>query len=275
MLKIVAITSQRRSLKIQSIVCFSLLLMSGMVSCSTQSGDVRSFDLGDGVSLEMVWIPEGTFQMGSPESEDGHQSDESPVHEVELESFWMGRYEVTNAQFRKFRSSHDSGEYDGVRLDGDNQPVVNVSWEDAKAFCDWLENRTGQPFTLPTEAQWEYACRAGTHTRFHFGDSSSQLGDYACWDSGATFCPVGQKRPNKFGLYDMSGNVWEWCLDWYGEYTSELSKNPTGPTSGESRVIRGGFWDSYPSSCRSASRDKSDESRSIIIGFRPAFSPVR
>jgi len=261
---------------------------------SARSGETRSFDLGSSVSLEMVWIPGGTFQMGSPSSESGRGSNEGPVHTVELDGFWMGKTEVMNAQFRKFRSSHDSGSYEGNCLNGDNQPVVSVSWEDAKAFCDWLANRTGQPFTLPTEAQWEYACRAGTATARFTGDSDASLHGYAnaadatakrkwsnwtcfSWDDGyAVSSPVGIFKANQFGLYDMIGNVWEWCADWYGDYISGRQENSTGPSSGPTRVFRGGCWFIPPKYCRSAYRyGVTPERRSRDLGFRVCLSPVR
>ncbi len=232
----------------------------------------RTFDLGNGVSLEMVWIPGGTFQMGSPESESGRDSDEGPVHEVELDGFWMGKYEVTQEQYQAIMGSNPSN------FKGAKSPVEMVSWDDAVVFCRKLAARTGQPFTLPTEAQWEYACRGGSQTRFHFGDSDSQLGDYAWYfsNSGPKMHPVGQKRPNPFGLYDMHGNVWEWCADWYGDYTSGRQKNPTGPDSGSRRVYRGGSWSSCPGFCRSAFRGwDSPGIRYYDLGFRPALSPVR
>ncbi len=238
----------------------------------TRSGETRSFDLGSSVSLEMVWIPGGTFSMGSPSSESGRYDDEGPVHTVELDGFWMGKHKVTQEQYQAMMGNNPS------RFQGAKNPVEMVSWEEVMGFCRKLAARTGQPFTLPTEAQWEYACRAGSQTRFHFGDSDSQLGDYAWYsnNSSSTTHPVGQKRPNQFGLSDMHGNVCEWCADWYGLYTSERQKNPTGPVSGSRRVIRGGCWIRYPGDCRSASRSRiSPGGPYNYLGFRVCLSPVR
>jgi formylglycine-generating enzyme required for sulfatase activity len=266
-----------------------------------------------GVNLVMVWIPGGTFKMGSRMSPEevvkkygGKAGDEKffrdqhPVQEVELDGFWMGKFEVTNAQFRKFRPSHSSGEWEGRDLNGDNQPVVEVSWDDAKAFCDWLSEKAGKTYTLPTEAQWEYACRAGTETERYWGDDDETMGRYANvsdrtgqeaikklleknnvrweeWfvanttDGYVVSAPVGSFGPNKLGLCDMIGNVFEWCGDWYGRkyYGESPRRNPTGPAAGTFRVVRGGSWFNLPGYCRSANRYMSDPGlRDDLGGFR-------
>lgn len=232
-----------------------------------------TLDCGNGVMMELVLIPAGTFTMGSPAAESGRDSDES-LHQVKISKpFYIGKYEVTNAQFRRFKSDHNSGEYEGHGLNGDKQPVVKVSWEDAQAFCRWLSTRSGRDVRLPSESQWEYACRAGTQSAYSWGNDL---------DSAARFCnandpitkrqfewgwdafprddgfrvsaPVGSFQPNAFGLYDMHGNVWEWCEDWYGAYPSGPSTDPKGPASGDVRVLRGGSWYDLPSLCRSANR---------------------
>jgi formylglycine-generating enzyme required for sulfatase activity len=267
----------------------------------------------EGVNLAMVWIPGGTFKMGSrmsPEEvvkkyggaagDEKFFRDEHPVHEVELDGFWMGKFEVTNAQFRKFRPSHSSGEWEGRDLDGDSQPAVGVTRNDAKAFCGWLSEKTGRTYTLPTEAQWEYACRAGTETERYWGDDDETMGRYANvadqtardslkksleknnvrweeWfvakttDGYVVSAPVGCFKPNAFGLYDMIGNVWEWCGDWYGEnyYASSERRNPTGPAAGTYRVLRGGGWGRDPRLCRSANRyGAAPVGREDLLGFR-------
>ncbi len=246
-----------------------------------EAGDDNwSFDLGEGVILEMVWIPGGTFSMGSPESEEGRSNNEGPVHEVELDGFWMGKTEVTQEQYQAIVGSNPS------YFKGPKNPVESISWEDAMEFCRKLSQRTGQTFTLPTEAQWEYACRAGTTTPFHFGDTISTI--QANYDGNSTYgngvkgeyrqrtVPAGSFALNAFGLYDMHGNVWEWCADWYGDYTSERQKNPTGPSTGSDRVFRGGCWRNDPRDCRSANRDShSPGARSYSLGFRVCLSPVR
>ncbi len=235
---------------------------------STQSArlrEIRTFDLGSSVSLEMVWIPEGTFWMGSLESEEDRDDVEGPVHEVDLDGFWMGKYEVTQEQYQAIMGNNPS------HFKGAKNPVEQVSWDDVMEFCRKLSSRTGQTFTLPTEAQWEYACRAGSKTRFHFGDSDSQLGDYAWFagNSGRQTRPVAQKRPNAFGLNDMHGNLWEWCADWFGSYTSGRKKNPAGPASGSARVFRGGGGFVSTGDCRSAIRHGLlPEDRDDSLGFR-------
>ena len=246
-------------------------------------------ETASGMNMSMVWIPAGSFRMGSPTSESGRDSDEGPVRTVSLDGFWMGATEVTNGQYQAFL--RDSG-YDGAREadsdylkhirgdnnmpTGDDYPIVWVSWHNAQAFCAWLSRKTGKSYTLPTEAQWEYACRAGSTTRFSFGDSDSDLGAYG-WYSGNSnrrTHPVGTKRPNGWGLYDMHGNVWEWCLDWFGDYPSTPQTNPTGPNTGSNRVLRGGSWHDYPHYCRSARRSWfSPAFTSLSSGFRVVVVP--
>jgi formylglycine-generating enzyme required for sulfatase activity len=169
----------------------------------------RSFteDLGGGAELEMVWVPGGSFRMGSIDG----QIDERPAHEVTLNGFWIGKYQVTQAQYQAIMGSNPS------RYKGSRNPVELVSWDGATEFCRKLSKSTGKKYTLPSEAQWEYACRAGCQGKFCFGDSESDFGNYAWWggNSDDMTHPVGEKRPNRFGLYDMHGNVCEWCLDWY------------------------------------------------------------
>ncbi|MCD6326070.1 SUMF1/EgtB/PvdO family nonheme iron enzyme [bacterium] len=232
-------------------------------------GDERTFD-----GIAFVWIPAGDFMMGSPSSEKNRDDDEGPVHRVRIsKGFWLGKYEITNAQYRRFKSGHDSGDYKGHGLNGGNQPVVNVSWDDAKGYTEWLSRRSGGKYRLPTEAEWEYACRVGTPTRFYTGDADSDLGR-AGWygsNSGGKTHAVGQKAANGWGLYDMRGNVWEWCSDWYGKgyYGSSPGVDPTGPGSGSGRVGRGGSWGGNPGFCRSAYRYRfAPTSRNYDLGFR-------
>ncbi|HPB32200.1 MAG TPA: formylglycine-generating enzyme family protein [Candidatus Sumerlaeota bacterium] len=232
-----------------------------------------SVDLGSSITLEMIWISGGTFQMGSPSSESGRYDSEGPMHSVELDGFWMGKYEVTQEQYQAVMGINPSNFKRAAN------PVENVSWNDAMGFCRKLQTKTGHLFTLPTEAQWEYACRAGTQTRFHFGDSKLTLADYAWIRRSFTrrrTHPAGEKKPNQFGLYDMNGNVVEWCADWYGDYTSGSAKNPPGPSSGAYRVCRGGSVYSRPENCRSSARSHLiPENRGNTLGFRVARSPFR
>jgi len=231
--------------------------------------------------IEMVWIPTATFEMGSPESEEEREASERPVHTVELDGFWLGKYEVTQAQWEAVIGGKPSG-FKGVDL-----PVEQVSWDDCQAFIAKLNARGDCGFALPTEAQWEYACRAGTTTPFHFGQTLST--DQGNYDGNFTYgrgrkgvyrektTPVGSFSANAWGLHDMHGNVWEWCADWYDEdyYGKSPSRNPAGPTSGSKRVDRGGGWPSKPWLCRSANRNGiSPGYRGGNLGFRLAASPA-
>jgi len=213
----------------------------------------RTVDLGGGVGMEFVLIPAGEFDMGSPPSEEDRLEYEGPVHRVMIsKSFYVGKYPTTQEQYRVVTGKSPSN------FCGGELPVDSVSWDDAMAFCKSLAALLNCNIRLPTEAEWEYACRAGTTTRFGFGDDPSALGEYAWYsaNSGSVTHPVGQKRPNGFGLYDMHGNVWEWCLDYYGWYYYAVSPHvdPQGPEVGASRILRGGSWGDAPDGCRSADR---------------------
>lgn len=237
--------------------------------------------------MVFVWVPAGCFQMGSNSGE----SDEKPVHEVCLDGFWMAKYEVTNRQFRLFRSKHDSKNYKGVNLNNNDQPVVYVSWNDAKAFIQWLNSKTGQSFALPTEVQWEYAARGGTTTARFWGDDESRACQYAnvhdwasksrfsnfvrsyhkCSDGYAATSPIGQFKPNPFGLYDILGNVWEWCEDVYNSnaYSRHNRNNPLETSGGSRRVGRGGSWGNEPADIRCAVRYGIPSSETVnFLGFR-------
>ena len=231
-----------------------------------QTGEVATADLGGGVKIDLVWVPAGCFQMGSPDAEQDHQSCEGPVHTVELDGFWMGKYEVTQEQYEAVMGKNPS------KFKGAKNPVEQVSWNDAVEFCRNASQKTGKDLRLPTEAEWEYACRAGSTTRFCFGDSDTGLGEYAWYDgnSGKTTHPVGEKKENNWDLYDMHGNVWEWCGDLYADrYEAAAAKNPQGASSGPCRVLRGGGWSNGPQFCRSATRDGGSPSRTgISRGFR-------
>ena len=232
-------------------------------------------DLGCGASMDLVLIPAGEFSMGAPEAEKERQPHETPVHKVQItQPFYMGKYEVTNAQYRAFRPDHHSGD-----LDGPDQPALYVSWHDADAFCRWLAAKLGKNCRLPTEADWEYACRAGTTTRFYTGDAGGTQNSVdlakAGWSggiSGGRSKPVGQKAANAFGLYDMHGNAWEWCADWFDPdyYKSSPAKDPAGPDKGRAKVLRGGaywHWETYyfRSDARYAFRP---DGREPVTGFR-------
>jgi len=229
-------------------------------------------DLGGGVKMEMVLIPAGSFMMG----EDKGNNWEKPVHKVNItKPFYLGKYEVTQEQWEAVTGNNLS------EFKGPKNPVERVYWDDCQAFLDKLNAKTGGQggkFVLLTEAQWEYACRAGSTGKFCFGDDENQLGEYA-WhgkNSGSKTHPVGQKKPNAWGLYDMHGNVWEWCADWYGEgyYAKSPADDPSGPTTGEYRVNRGGSW-GPAGLCRSALRG-ADVPGSLFndLGLRVARVPA-
>jgi formylglycine-generating enzyme required for sulfatase activity len=203
--------------------------------------------------IEMEAIKGGTFQMGSKESRD-----EQPIHSVTLNSFNIGKTEVTQAQWKSIMGSNPSN------FKGDNLPVENVSWDDVQIFIGKLKAKTGKTYRLPTEAEWEYAAGKIDET---------SLGDYAWYDvnSNKTTHPVGTKQPNQFGLYDMGGNVWEWCNDWYEAdyYSKSQPENPKGPSASSSRVRRGGSWLDGASYCRVAFRGNGTPViRSYTLGFR-------
>ncbi|MCK5173092.1 MAG: formylglycine-generating enzyme family protein, partial [Planctomycetes bacterium] len=232
------------------------------------------------IDIKLVSIPAGEFMMGSPLSEKGREDYEGPQHRVKIsKGFYMGAYEVTQAQYEAIMGSNPS------QVKGDNLPVGRVSWEMAMGFCRKLSQKEGRAYRLPTEAEWEYACRAGTATAYSFGNSSSSIGDYAwCGDYSSIGNydreprPVGQKKPNSFGLHDMHGNLMEWCLDRYDEdenyYTNSPGVDPQGPSSSmariwDFRVLRGGCRYYFPEQCRSASREwLVQESGGNGTGFR-------
>ena len=256
---------------------------------ASQPAKELTLDLGNGVSLKLVQIPAGKFTMGSPKDEKDRGDDEglppgkwvndNPQIEVTISKpFYLGVTHVTVDQYAQFvKDTGQKHEEPGFKQPGDH-PVVNVSWDDAQAFCQWLSKKSGKTVVLPMEAQWEYACRAGTKTRFSFGDKDDDLGDYG-WYAGNSMDkdkdarmthPVGQKKPNAWGLYDVHGNAYQWCSDYYAEYTG-AGTDPTGPKDGSLRVLRGGSWGSTPRNCRSANRGRSDpDRRNDDFGFRMA-----
>lgn len=232
----------------------------------------------------MVWIRPGSFVMGSPPVEKDRDLDEDPLTEVIFPlGFWMGKHEVTQREYEKVMTTNPSW------FKGDSsRPVEQVSWDEAVAYCtrltqmEFLSGRLppGYAYRLPTEAEFEYACRAGTTTRFNYGDDLdySQLPEYAWYSANSEQAshPVGQKKPNGFGLYDMHGNVWEWCLDWYRErYPGGTVERPLGPATGQTRIFRGGGWDYHAHSCRSAYRNSvAPSQRRLYVGFRVVLAPV-
>jgi len=243
----------------------------GAAKTQATAGDAKDapkeilLKVSDKESIKAVLIPAGKFTMGSPEVDKDRYYDESPQHEVTLtKSFYMGIYEVTQAQFEAVMGKNPSP------TKGDANPVEDVSWADSVAFCQKLSQMSGKTVRLPTEAEWEYACRAGTTTRFSFGDDETQLGDYGWYseNSGHQSRPVGQKKPNPWVLYDMHGNVFEWCSNSRGIVeayrTAQPVTDPQGPDAqakggsgrggGGMHVLRGGSWVYAAQKCRSATR---------------------
>ncbi|MBN2590023.1 MAG: SUMF1/EgtB/PvdO family nonheme iron enzyme [Sedimentisphaerales bacterium] len=246
-----------------------------------KQGEIKINSIG----MKFVYIPAGEFMMGSPLDEAGREVSEGPQHSVKISrGFWMGVYEVTQAEYNAIMGSNPSYFTKGFVIDkgflglgvkrisdeASQHPVEVICWNDATEFCRKLSQKEGKTYSLPTEAQWEYACRAGTQTLFSFGDEDYLLGDYA-WYLTDRVHPVGQKKANAFGLYDMHGNVWEWCQDWYEEnyYSNFTGVDPQGPSSGSYHVLRGGSWYDDPSYCRSAARLWNEpEVTSNNYGFR-------
>lgn len=270
-----------RPRRLSAILC--LLLGSATLSAAGEStpepGDRQVIDLGSGVTLALVWVPAGSFTMGSPEEEERRYDREGPQTEVTLtDGFWMAETPVTQAQYTVLMNLNPS-EHIGL-----SYPVHNVSFSDALEFCAALSTLSGLHVNLPTEAQWEYACRAGTTTRFYIGNSlleeDSCLDDgirgqymWFCPNSGEQTNPVGQKLPNDFGLYDMHGNVWEWIEDWYHDtYPGGSVTDPTGPSESTAwGLLRGGSWRNWARTCRSAERNSASRTvRFSNKGFRLA-----
>ena len=237
-------------------------------------------DLGNGVKLEMIAIPGGTFLMGSPENEAERQDYESPKHQVTVPSFFMGKYPLTQAQYQAILGSNPS------YFKGNNRPVETVSWDDAVLFCQKLSQRKGKSYRLPSEAEWEYACRAGTKTPFSFGDNITP--DLVNYNGNYPYksAPKGEYReqttdvetftPNSFGLYDMHGNVWEWCEDdWHENYINAPTDGSAWNSQSDSRykLLRGGSWGYFARNCRAAHRYRySRDNRDFNYGFRVVSS---
>ena len=225
-------------------------------------------NLGKGITVEMVYIPPGEFMMGSIFSDD-----EQPIHKVKLQEFYLGKYPITQAQYQRIMGENVSD------FRGENNPVECVSWNDAQEFCRRLSQLTGKKYLLPSEAQWEYACRAGvTEEESCFGNDENQLKEYSWYhmNSERKTHPVGQKKPNNWGLYDMHGNVWEWCQDSYIDNYQNTPKDGTAykNESTEYTVLRGGSWFIGSMYCRSAKRTRATyDSISSDVGFRVMCLP--
>lgn len=232
------------------------------------------------VALEMIEVPAGRFSMGSTRAEGG--DDERPQHPVAIGRFYMARALVTQAQWQAVM-----GRRPAARFRGDDLPVENVSWVEAQAFCERLSRHAGRAYGLPSEAQWEYACRAGTRTPFAYGDTLA--GDLANYCAEHTYraerpgpyrhmtTPAGAFPPNPFGFYDLHGNLWEWCADaWHDDYTAAPGGDTPWQARGDQdgRVVRGGSWHDVPAACRSAARTRYEAGQGDdFVGFRVAWKP--
>ena len=239
---------------------------------------------GTGLSFEMVSIPGGKFVMGSPANEAGRKGDEGPAREVQIKPFYLCITETTLDLFINYyeetMQSEKDGDGEGKKVDAvtgptpvygdltmgwsmEGRPAIAMTWHNAMRYCRWLSKKTGKKYRLPTEAEWEYACRAGTKTAYFSGDDPSKLDDYAWFeDNGDEMThPVGKRRPNPWGLYDMLGNVREWVFDFYspGYYSKARKQNPSGPKAGKVHCARGGAWDSPSDQLRSAARAFEEE----------------
>ena len=284
-------------------------VMATCLSSAEQAMAQADKELSNSIGMKLVLIPKGTFQMGSPESEEGHEKNETH-HEVTIsENYYLGVTEVTQEQYKKVMGTNP-GRFQGEEISGDssNHPVEQVSWDDAVEFCKKLsdvpeEKKAGRVYRLPTEAEWEFACRAGSEKAFFFGDDRRDLADYAWFlnnsgdkemdfaallnrlkdnprgymdtllSAGWATHPVGEKKPNAWGLHDMHGNVWEWCSDYYGDYPKGAVTDPVKSKKGSLRVFRGGSWDVEAAGCRSAFRlYGGPSSGGPNLGFRVALS---
>ena len=257
--KFLGIQSQNNHLKTFTFEVVTTNAKGSIINKRNHSANYFVEDLGNGVKLEMVEIPAGTFYMGSPENEAKRLDSESPQHQVNVPSFFIGKYPLTQAQYQAIMGNNPA------HFKGNNRPVECVSWNDAVNFCQKLSQKTGKNYKLPSEAQWEYACRAGTTTPFYFGESITP--DLVNYDGNYAYAaaPKGKYReqttdvgtfpPNAFGLYDMHGNVWEWCEDdWQENYVNAPISGSALISLSKHKLLRGGSWGNNPEYCRSACR---------------------
>ena len=225
----------------------------------------------NGVSFDMVYVEGGSFDMGATSEQGSDAYDwEKPVHRVTLSGYYIGKCEVTQELWEAVMGSNPS------YFKGAQNPVEQVSWNDCQEFISRLNSLTGRTFRLPTEAEWEYAARGGNKSRHFKYSGSDNIGNVAWyWDnSGYETHAVGTKSPNELGIYDMSGNVWEWCSDWYGDYSAGAQTNPQGPSSGSYRVLRGGSWSNNARDCRVSYRSSNGPNYGIkIFGLRLVLVP--
>ena len=263
---------------------YLMLCLACFAGCSKDHDDDGKIKIGEdftetvsGVEIEMIYVKGGTFRMGATEEQgDDAYDSEKPVHSVTLSDYYIGKFEVTQGLWEKVMGTtiHEQlikADYSSTYGVGSDYPMYYVNWEEAQEFCTRLGQLTGKNYALPTEAQWEYAARGGVKSRGYKYSGSNTIGNVAWYrdNSSSSTHPVATKQPNELGLYDMSGNVWEWCSDWHGSYSSESQSNPTGPSTGSGRVLRGGSWSFNARSCRVSNRLYSyPSSRYFNSGFR-------
>ena len=254
----------------QSSVTQPTVVQQPVAQTSVTNSDNITIPVKDGISIDMVRVEAGTFTMGATPEMKNPFDDEKPTHQVTLTNdYYIGKYEVTQALWKAVMGNNPS------KHKGDNLPVEQVSWNDCQEFISKLNKKTGRIFRLPTEAEWEYAARGGNKSRGYQYSGSNNLSDVAWYDnnSGSKTHAVGTKQANELGLYDMSGNVYEWCQDWKGKYSSSSQVNPTGANSGSDRVCRGGCWYYAARLCCSSYRsDDNPYSRRKYVGFRLVLS---
>ena len=271
----------------QNIVSQPAVAQQPMEQTPVTNVDNISIPVMDGISIDMVRVEAGTFTMGATAEMKDPWNNEKPTHRVTLTNdYYIGKYEVTQALWKAVMGNNPSNfkgdnlwkALMGIKLSkfkGDNLPVDSVSWDDCQDFLSKLNRITGKTFRLPTEAEWEYAARGANKSRGYQYSGSNNLLDVA-WvrdNSGSKTHAVGTKQPNELGIYDMSGNVWEWCQDWFGAYSSSSQVNPTGANSGSYRVFRGGGWGSYAMGCRSSCRGSDTPGdRGSYLGLRLVLS---
>ena len=264
----ITLTKEAKAIQ-QNIVSQPAVAQQPVVQAPIANSDIITIPVKDGISIDMVRVEAGTFTMGATAEMKDPYDDEKPTHQVTLTNdYYIGKYEVTQALWKAVMGKKPS------KFKGDNLPVEQVSWDDCQKFISKLNRITGKTFRLPTEAEWEYAARGGNKSRGYQYSGSNNLSDVAWFldNSGEMTHAVGTKQPNELGIYDMSGNVFEWCQDRFGEYDSSSQVNPTGANSGFYRVYRGGSWSDNDRYCRSSYRGDLTPNYSYFLGLRLVLS---
>ena len=247
----------------------TLIVSLASLAAAGQKEAPKAKAITNSIGMKMVWIEPGRFMMGSGPDEKGSEEDESPQHKVTLtKGFYIGATEVTQQQWEKLMGP---GRWVGNRniARGEKLPAIMMTWAEANSFCRKLGEKEGRRYRLPTEAEWEYACRAETTTWFYWGNEFDERYAWSNRNSERSMHEVGGKLPNAWGLFDMGGNVWEWCSDWHEPHSADELTDPNGPPEGEKKVIRSGSYSNHPYDCRSAERGcVTPEARGGSIGLR-------